>query len=204
VLIHDDPVVTAEFATVRCDWPGMTEPIYRDYHDLEWGVPLHDDRRLFELLLLEGAQAGLSWISILKRREGYRSAYFGFDAARLASLTDAGIARLLSDPRIIRNRAKVRSAVDNARALLSLTDAVGSFDAWLWSFVGGVPTLNAWASLADVPAESDASRALSRGLRRRGFSVVGPTIGYAFMQSAGLVNDHLLGCFRRDEIAALA
>jgi DNA-3-methyladenine glycosylase I len=170
VLIHDDPVVTAEFATVRCDWPGMTEPIYRDYHDLEWGVPLHDDRRLFELLLLEGAQAGLSWISILKRREGYRSAYFGFDAARLASLTDA----------------------------------VGSFDAWLWSFVGGVPTLNAWASLADVPAESDASRALSRELRRRGFSFVGPTIVYAFMQSAGLVNDHLLGCFRRDEIAALA
>jgi DNA-3-methyladenine glycosylase I len=204
VLIHDDPVGTAELATVRCDWPGMTEPIYRDYHDLEWGVPLHDDRRLFELLLLEGAQAGLSWISILKRREGYRSAYFGFDAARLASLTDADIARLLSDPRIIRNRAKVRSAVDNARALLSLTDAVGSFDAWLWSFADGVPTLNAWASLADVPAESDASRALSRELRRRGFSFVGPTIVYAFMQSAGLVNDHLLRCFRRDEIAALA
>jgi DNA-3-methyladenine glycosylase I len=164
-------------------------------------VPLHDDRRLFELLLLEGTQAGLSWLSILRRREGYRSAYFGFDPARLASLTDADIARLLSDPRIIRNRAKVRSAVDNARAFLALTDAVGSFDTWLWSFVEGAPIRNEWLSLADVPAETDASRALSRELRRRGFSFVGPTIAYAFMQSAGLVNDHLVGCFRHDEVA---
>ncbi len=182
----------------------MTEPLYRDYHDREWGVPLHDDRRLFQLLLLEGAQAGLAWISILRRREGYRSAYLGFDPARLASLTDADVARLLADPRIIRNRAKVRSAVANARAFLSLTDAVGSFDAWLWTFVGGRPTRNHWASLSEVPAETDASRALSRELSRRGFSFVGPTICYAFMQSAGLVNDHLVGCFRHDEVAALA
>lgn len=190
-------------STIRCDWPGITEPIYRDYHDLEWGVPLHDDRRLFELLLLEGAQAGLSWISILRRRDGYRSAYLGFDPARLASLTDADVARLLSDPRIIRNRAKVRSAVDNARAFLSLVDAVGSFDTWLWSFVDGAPVRNAWHSLAEIPSETDASRALSRELRRRGFSFSGPTIAYAFMQSAGLVNDHLVSCFRHDEVAAL-
>lgn len=188
---------------IRCEWPGLADPLYRDYHDLEWGVPLHDDRSLFELLLLEGAQAGLSWISILRRREGYRSAFLGFDPVRLAALTDADAARLLADPRIIRNRAKVRSAIDNARAFLALTDAVGSFDTWLWSFIAGSPIQNRWRSLADVPAETDASRALSRELRRRGFSFIGPTIAYAFMQSAGLVNDHLVSCFRHGEVATL-
>jgi DNA-3-methyladenine glycosylase I len=188
---------------VRCEWPGLADPLYRDYHDLEWGVPLHDDRSLFELLLLEGAQAGLSWISILRRREGYRSAFLGFDPVRLAALTDADAARLLADPRIIRNRAKVHSAIENARAFLALTDAVGSFDRWLWSFIPGSPIQNRWRSLADVPGETDASRALSRELRRRGFSFIGPTIAYAFMQSAGLVNDHLLSCFRHAEVATL-
>lgn len=188
---------------IRCEWPGLADPLYRDYHDLEWGVPLHDDRSLFELLLLEGAQAGLSWITILRRREGYRSAFLEFDPVRLAALTDADAARLLADPRIIRNRAKVRSAIDNARAFLALTDAVGSFDTWLWSFIAGSPIQNRWRSLADVPAETDASRALSRELRRRGFSFIGPTIAYAFMQSAGLVNDHLVSCFRHGEVATL-
>lgn len=188
---------------IRCEWPGLADPLYRDYHDREWGVPLHDDRSLFELLLLEGAQAGLSWITILRRREGYRSAFLEFDPVRLAALTDADAARLLADPRIIRNRAKVRSAIDNARAFLALTDAVGSFDTWLWSFIAGSPIQNRWRSLADVPAETDASRALSRELRRRGFSFIGPTIAYAFMQSAGLVNDHLVSCFRHGEVATL-
>jgi DNA-3-methyladenine glycosylase I len=190
-------------ARPRCDWAGIADPLYRDYHDREWGVPLHDDRRLFELLLLEGAQAGLAWISILRRREGYRAAFHDFDPAWLASLTDDDIASLLSDPRIVRNRAKVRSAVGNARAFLALAHEVGSFDGWLWSFVDGGPIQNAWRSHSDVPAETDLSRALSADMRWRGFSFIGPTIAYAFMQSAGLVNDHLVGCFRHDEVAAL-
>jgi DNA-3-methyladenine glycosylase I len=190
-------------ARPRCDWAGIADPLYRDYHDREWGMPLHDDRRLFELLLLEGAQAGLAWISILRRREGYRAAFHDFDPAWLASLTDDGIASLLGDPRIVRNRAKVRAAVGNARAFLSLTDAVGSFDGWLWSFVGGSPIQSTWRSHAEIPAETDLSRSLSAEMRGRGFSFIGPTIAYAFMQSAGLVNDHLAGCFRHDEVAAL-
>jgi len=190
-------------ARPRCDWAGIGDSLYRDYHDREWGVPLHDDRRLFELLLLEGAQAGLAWISILRRREGYRAAFHDFDPAWLASLTDDGIASLLGDPRIVRNRAKVRSAVANARAFLALAQETGSFDAFLWSFVDGGPMHNAWRSHAEIPAETDLSRSLSAEMRRRGFSFIGPTIAYAFMQSAGLVNDHLVGCFRHDEVAAL-
>jgi len=190
-------------ARPRCDWAGIGDSLYRDYHDREWGVPLHDDRRLFELLLLEGAQAGLAWISILRRREGYRAAFHDFDPAWLASLTDDGIASLLGDPRIVRNRAKVRSAVGNARAFLALVQETGSFDGWLWSFVDGGPMDNAWRSHAEIPAETDLSRSLSAEMRRRGFSFIGPTIAYAFMQSAGLVNDHLVGCFRHDEVAAL-
>ena len=190
-------------ARPRCDWAGIGDSLYRDYHDREWGVPVHDDRRLFELLLLEGAQAGLAWISILRRREGYRAAFHDFDPAWLASLTDDGIASLLGDPRIVRNRAKVRSAVGNARAFLALVQEAGSFDGWLWSFVDGGPMHNAWRSHAEIPAETDLSRSLSAEMRRRGFSFIGPTIAYAFMQSAGLVNDHLVGCFRHDEVAAL-
>jgi DNA-3-methyladenine glycosylase I len=190
-------------ARPRCDWAGIGDSLYRDYHDREWGVPLHDDRRLFELLLLEGAQAGLAWISILRRREGYRAAFHDFDPAWLASLTDDGIASLLGDPRIVRNRAKIRSAVGNARAFLALVHETGSFDGWLWSFVDGGPMHNAWRSHAEIPPETDLSRSLSAEMRRRGFSFIGPTIAYAFMQSAGLVNDHLVACFRHDEVAAL-
>jgi DNA-3-methyladenine glycosylase I len=190
-------------ARPRCDWAGIGDSLYRDYHDREWGVPLHDDRRLFELLLLEGAQAGLAWISILRRREGYRAAFHDFDPAWLASLTDDGIASLLGDPRIVRNRAKIRSAVGNARAFLALVHETGSFDGWLWSFVDGGPMHNAWRSHAEIPAETDLSRSFSAEMRRRGFSFIGPTIAYAFMQSAGRVNDHLVACFRHDEVAAL-
>lgn len=187
----------------RCPW-AVGDPEYLAYHDREWGVPLHDDRALFELLILEGAQAGLSWITVLRRRDGYREAFDNFDPARVASLTDADVERLLSDPRIVRNRAKVRSAIANARAFMELEANTGrSFAEWLWSFVDGSPMQNAWRSPDEVPAETDASRALSRELRGRGFSFVGPTIVYAYMQSAGLVNDHLVGCFRYAEVAAL-
>jgi DNA-3-methyladenine glycosylase I len=184
----------------RCDW-STTDPLYLAYHDVEWGVPLHDESQLFELLVLEGAQAGLAWITILRKRAGYRAAFDGFDPLRVAAYDDADLARLLADPGIVRNRAKIRSAIGNARACLRLTGALGPFDAWLWSFVGGRPTQNAWNSMAQVPAETDASRALSRALRRHGFSFVGPTIVYAFMQSAGLVNDHIVTCFRHAELA---
>ncbi|HEX5396291.1 MAG TPA: DNA-3-methyladenine glycosylase I [Candidatus Limnocylindria bacterium] len=187
----------------RCTWAGGDPPDNLAYHDTEWGVPLHDDRRLFELLVLEGAQAGLSWLTILRRRDGYRQAFAGFDPLAVSRLTDAGVERLLADPRIIRNRAKVRSAVANARAFLRLADEAGSFAGWLWGFVEGAPIQNGWHAANEVPAETDASRELSRELRRRGFSFVGPTIVYAYMQSAGLVNDHLLSCFRHAEVAAL-
>jgi len=183
----------------RCDW-STTDPLYLDYHDVEWGVPLHDDRQLFELLVLEGAQAGLAWITILRKRQGYRSAFDGFDPALIAAYDEADVARLLADPGIVRNRAKIGSTIANGQAYLRLTDAQGSFDAWAWSFVDGRTTQNAWHSMAEVPAETDASRTLSRELRRAGFSFVGPTIVYAFMQSAGLVNDHIVSCFRHAEL----
>lgn len=190
-------------AAKRCPW-GEGDPLYTAYHDEEWGVPLHDDRALFELLNLEGAQAGLAWITILRKREGYRRAFDGFDPARMAAYDEADVARLLADAGIVRNRAKVSAAIDNARAWLRLADEVGSPADHLWSFVGGEPRQNAWRRLGDVPAETDASLALSGDLRRRGFRFVGPTIIYAFMQSAGMVNDHLVDCFRHGEVAALA
>jgi len=174
------------------------------YHDTEWGVPLHDDRALFELLILEGAQAGLSWTTILNRREGYRNAFAGFDPATVAAFGPDDEARLLADAGIIRNRAKVRSAIDNAQAALRVVAEQGSLDRYIWSFVDGRPIQNRWERLGELPAETDASRAMSRDLKRRGFSFVGPTICYAFMQSAGLVNDHQIGCFRYAEVAALA
>jgi DNA-3-methyladenine glycosylase I len=190
----------SDAAVGRCPWAG-SDPAYLAYHDTEWGVPLRDERALFELLCLEGAQAGLAWITILRKRDGYRRAFDGFEPARVAAYDEADVARLLADPGIVRNRAKVRSVIANARALLALADAGGSFSDHLWSFVDGRPLVNRWSSLDDVPAETDASRAMSRDLRRRGFSFVGPTIAYAFMQSAGLVNDHLVGCFRHAELS---
>jgi DNA-3-methyladenine glycosylase I len=185
---------------VRCPW-GLGDPLYLDYHDTEWGVPIHDDRRLFELLNLEGAQAGLSWITILRRREAYRRAFDGWDAEKIAAYGPEDEARLLADAGIVRNRAKVRAVISNARAFLTMTDAPGDFDRYLWSFVGATTIVNRWTSLTGVPTETDASRALSRDLKKRGFSFVGPTIAYAFMQSAGLVNDHLVSCFRHAELA---
>jgi DNA-3-methyladenine glycosylase I len=187
-------------ARERCGWAG-TDPLYVRYHDEEWGVPLHDDRALFELLTLEGAQAGLAWITILRKREGYRSAFASFDARRIARFGRRRIASVLSDPGIVRNRAKVEGVVKNARALPALVEEAGSLDRYLWSFVGGKPIQNRWSSMKEVPAETDESRALSRDLKRRGFTFVGPTICYAFMQAAGLVNDHLVGCFRHRALA---
>jgi DNA-3-methyladenine glycosylase I len=184
----------------RCSWAG-DDPLNRAYHDEEWGVPLHDDHRLFELLCLEGAQAGLAWITILRKRDGYRRAFEGWDPARIAGYGPDDQARLLNDSGIVRNRAKVRATIANAQAYLRLTDAAGSFAGHLWSFVGSAPIQNRWQTQDQLPAETDLSRALSRDLRGRGFTFVGPTIVYAFMQSAGLVNDHLVSCFRHAEVA---
>jgi DNA-3-methyladenine glycosylase I len=172
------------------------------YHDEEWGEPLHDERRLFEMLCLEGAQAGLSWSTILHRREGYRAAYDGFDAETMAAYDEARQAQLLSDPRIIRNRAKVRAFRDNAAAVIRLRQQVGGLDAWLWSPVDGRPLVGRHRRMADVPASTALSEALSRDLSARGFRFVGPVIVYAWMQSAGVVNDHLVGCFRHPESEA--
>jgi DNA-3-methyladenine glycosylase I len=173
------------------------------YHDEEWGVPIHDDRALFELLTLEGAQAGLSWSTILNRREGYRRAFANFEIATVAAFGSDDQARLKEDAGIIRNAAKIRSTIWNARLILEVAEELGSLDAHLWSFVGGRPLQNQWEG-HDIPAETAESKAMSRDLKRRGFSFVGPTIIYAFMQSAGLVNDHTVDCFRHDEVARLA
>jgi DNA-3-methyladenine glycosylase I len=173
-----------------------------EYHDQEWGVPVHDDRRHFEFLILEGAQAGLSWETILKRREGYRQAYCGFDPEKVARFTEADAARLLSDPGIIRNRLKVAASIGNARAFLEVQGEHGSFDAYIWSFVGGKSLQNAWQRMEDIPAKTAESCALSKDLVRRGFRFVGPTIVYAHMQAAGLVNDHVVDCFRWKELRA--
>jgi DNA-3-methyladenine glycosylase I len=186
--------------TKRCDWVPKQDPLYVAYHDEEWGVPVHDDRRLFELLTLEGAQAGLSWSTILKKRAGYRKAFADFDPASVARFDAVTVERLLQDPGIVRNRLKVESAVANARAVLSVQEELGSLDAYLWGFVGGSPTQNRWRTIAEIPAETPESRALSKDLKRRGFRFVGPTVCYAFMQAAGLVNDHIVSCFRFREL----
>lgn len=187
----------------RCPWSG-TEDIYVRYHDDEWGVPVHDDRKLFEFVLLEGAQAGLSWLTILKRREGYRKAFAGFDPAKVARFDAKKQAALLQDAGIIRNRAKVESAVKNARAFLALQEEFGSFDAYQWRFVDGQPVQNAWKEQKQVPATSPVSDAMSKDMKKRGFSFVGSTILYAHMQAVGMVNDHLVSCFRHREVARLA
>jgi DNA-3-methyladenine glycosylase I len=182
----------------RCAW--ARTPASIAYHDLEWGVPVHDDRVLFEFLILEGAQAGLSWETILNKRAGYRRAFAGFDPAAVARFTSARIERLLDDPGIVRNRLKIQSAVTNARALLAVRKEFGSFDAYVWCFVGGSPRENRWRSLHQLPAKAAESDALSRDLLRRGFKFVGSTICYAFMQAVGMVNDHTINCFRYNEV----
>ena len=183
----------------RCAWAGDSE-LYQAYHDKEWGVPLHDERALFEFLILEGAQAGLSWITVLKKREAYRAAFDNFDAARVASYDAHKIALLLQNSAIVRNRLKVQSAVTNAQNFLAVQQEFGSFDAFIWRFVEGVPQQNNWRSLAEVPASTPTSDAMSRELKRRGFKFVGSTICYAFMQATGMVNDHTTDCFRHSEI----
>ena len=174
------------------------------YHDQEWGVPVHDERRLFEFLILEGAQAGLSWATILRKRAAYRRAFDGFEPARVARFTARRIQKLLGDEGIVRNRAKIEAAVTNARAFLAVQREHGSVDVWIWRFVAGSPHQNAWTSPRQVPAETDAARALSRELKARGFKFVGPTICYAFMQATGMVNDHTTDCFRWREVRRLA
>ncbi|MFO1319861.1 MAG: DNA-3-methyladenine glycosylase I [Burkholderiales bacterium] len=185
---------------IRCAWCLKGGPLDIEYHDTEWGVPVHDDARLFESLTLEGAQAGLSWSTILRKREGYRRAFADFDAARVARFTPKRIETLLTDPGIVRNRLKVQSTVGNAQAILAVRDEFGSLDAYLWRFVDGRPVRNAWRSTADVPASTALSDTLSRDLAKRGFRFVGTTIMYAFMQAVGMVNDHAMDCFRRTEI----
>jgi DNA-3-methyladenine glycosylase I len=171
------------------------------YHDTEWGVPAHDDRLLFEHLILDGAQAGLSWMTILKRRENYRRAFDHFDARKIAAYDERKLEALLADPGIIRNRQKVASAISNAAAFLAVQEEFGSFDAYLWGFVGGAPIKNAWRTEGEIPATSPESEAMSKDLKKRGFKFVGPTICYAFMQASGMVNDHVVDCFRYDEVS---
>lgn len=186
----------------RCPWPG-TDPVYIRYHDVEWGVPVHDDRRLFEFLILEGAQAGLSWLTILKKRENYRRAFDRFEPEKVARYGEEKIARLMADPGLVRNRQKIEAAVDNARAFLKVREAFGTFARYMWQFTDGRPVQNRWRKMSQVPARTPASEAMSRDLKQRGFSFVGPVICYAHMQAVGMVNDHLVGCFRHREVAGL-
>jgi DNA-3-methyladenine glycosylase I len=186
----------------RCTWPG-TDPLYLAYHDGEWGVPVHDDRRLFEFLVLEGAQAGLSWITILRKRDAYRRAFDGFDPKRVARYDARKVARLLADEGIVRNRMKIESAIKNARAFLAVQEEHGSFDAYQWRFVDGRPLVNRWKTTREVPARTNESDAFSKDLKQRGFSFVGSTIIYAHMQAVGMVNDHLTTCFRHREVKKL-
>lgn len=187
----------------RCEWAG-SDPGMVAYHDTEWGVPVHDDPTHYEFLVLEGAQAGLSWSTILKRRAGYRKAFAGFEPAKVARFTPAKIEKLLSDTGIIRNRAKVESAVRNARVFLDVAEEFGSFDRYIWGFVGGRPVVNKWRRMAQLPPTSPESEALNKDLRRRGFSFVGPTVCYAHLQATGLVNDHVVSCFRYAELTGAA
>ena len=184
---------------LRCDWAG-SDPRMRAYHDEEWGVPAHDDRRLFEFLVLEGAQAGLSWQTILNKRDGYRAAFVQFDPVRVARFDRRRIETLLQNPDIVRNRLKVESAVSNALALLAVQKAFGSFDRFVWDFVGQEPKINRWRRQRQVPASTPESDALSKALKQRGFRFVGTTICYAFMQATGMVNDHLVDCYRHDSL----
>jgi len=188
-----------ESLPIRCAWAN-SGPLYVEYHDKEWGVPLHDDRKLFELLILEGAQAGLSWSTILKKRENYRRAFDGFDPRIVATYGDGKVQQLLADAGIVRNRLKIAAAIQNAKAFLAIRQEFGSFDVYIWRFVGGKPKKNAWKALREIPARTPESDAMSKDLIKRGFKFVGSTICYAFMQAAGLVNDHVVDCFRYDEV----
>jgi DNA-3-methyladenine glycosylase I len=181
---------------IRCAWVPQDKPDYIRYHDMEWGMPVHDERKLFEMLILEGAQAGLSWYTILKRREGYRTAFHDFDPAKVAGMKDAELEKVLQTGDIIRNRLKVFSARKNAQALLAIQQECGSFDSYVWSFVGGKPRINRPRSMKEVPARTPESDALSKDLKKRGMSFVGSTIIYAYMQAVGMVNDHLRGCYK--------
>ena len=183
----------------RCPWPG-TDPLYVKYHDTEWGVPLHDDRKLFEFLLLDGFQAGLSWITILKKRPGYRNAFDNFEPEKIAAYDLHKVKALLSNKGIIRNKLKIKAAIQNARSFLAVLKEFESFDDYIWQFTGGKTIRNAWKTLAEIPAHTKASAAMSADLKKRGFKFVGPTICYAFMQAAGMVNDHLVDCFRYNEV----
>jgi DNA-3-methyladenine glycosylase I len=184
----------------RCEWCG-SDSLYVSYHDEEWGVPVHDDRRLFEFLILEGAQAGLSWLTILKKRENYRKAFDNFDVERIAKYGRQDITRLLQDPGIVRNRLKIEAAIKNARGVLAIREEHSSLDAFLWRYIDGKPVQNAWKRMGDIPAESKESNRMSKDLKKRGFNFIGPTICYAFMQAVGMVNDHTRECFRYKEIA---
>jgi DNA-3-methyladenine glycosylase I len=188
----------------RCAWAPVGNPRYLAYHDQEWGVPVHDDVRLFEMLTLEGAQAGLSWSTILNKREGYRRAFAGFDPTTVASFRARRVERLMADPSIVRNRLKIESTIANAQATLRVQEDVGSLDDFLWSFVDGSPKVNRFRRLGEIPAETPESRAMSKELKRQGFRFVGPTVCYAFMQACGLVNDHVASCFRWAEVQTLS
>jgi len=185
----------------RCAWCG-SDPLYVAYHDQEWGVPLHDETRLFEFLILEGAQAGLSWVTILRKRQHYRQAFAGFDVDQVAGYGEAEITRLLGNPGVIRNRLKIESAIRNARAVLAIRAAHGSLDRFIWQFVDGRPVQNRWRTLAEIPSSTPLSDRMSKELRRLGCNFVGSTICYAFMQAVGMVNDHLVDCFRHDQLGA--
>ena len=184
----------------RCSWAAGDDAAMRAYHDTEWGVPLHDDTQWFEFLVLEGAQAGLSWSTVLNKREAYRKAFHGFDIARVARMTDAALEKLLLNPGIIRNKLKIQSARSNARAALRVIAEFGSLDKYFWSFVGGKPIRNRWRERGDVPASTELSDRLSKDLKKRGFNFVGSTIVYAHMQATGMVNDHFVGCFRHRQV----
>ncbi|MEZ4600771.1 MAG: DNA-3-methyladenine glycosylase I [Syntrophotaleaceae bacterium] len=187
----------------RCSWCG-SDPLYVAYHDIEWGVPLHDDQRLFEMLILDGAQAGLSWLTLLRKRENYRKAFHDFDCERMAAYNREDVERLLADPGIVRNRLKIESAIRNARSVLDIKEKYGSFDSFLWRYVDGTPRQNAWTSIKEIPARTEQSDTMSRDLKRLGFNFVGSTICYAFMQAVGMVNDHTTDCFRYREIREAA
>lgn len=183
----------------RCEWSG-SDPLYQDYHDNEWGVPEHDDRKLFEMLILEGAQAGLSWITILKKRQNYLKAFDNFEPKKVAAYNEAKIQELLNNEGIVRNKLKVNATVQNARAFFEIQKEFGTFDAYIWQFVGGKPKKNAFKQLEHLPAKTPESEAMSKDLLKSGFKFVGPTICYAFMQACGMVNDHVVSCFRYDEV----
>ena len=186
----------------RCAWPG-DDPVYQRYHDKEWGVPLHNDRKLFEFLVLEGAQAGLSWLTVLKKRPNFRKAFDKFDYKKVANYKERKIRELLNDPGIIRNRLKIRSAVQNAQAFIEVRKEFGTFDNYIWGFVNGKPIQNTWKSLKEIPAKTALSDLISKDLKKRGFSFVGSTIVYSHMQATGMVNDHVVDCFRHKEVKRL-